>query len=101
MGSQHSTRQNLAAKMRRHFFDLSPDNVLLYVDPMIGELRNPRWSLVVRLAGSGQALELCHEGQPVERFDLIQSIKGACTAAFLAYYELLELLCAHVRALHG
>ena len=85
--------KRLLQQMHKVFFDLSPEGVLTYQDPMIGPLANSEKQLAV-LANLKQArLELKVCGLIEQVFELNQGISQACGDAFNAYFAAFESLC--------
>jgi hypothetical protein len=84
---------SLIQKLRKEFFDVSPDGTLIYTDPSIGPLLNPHHRLSVRLNDGKSCLELILNGQVQESFHLNGSVSKACREAFGAYFKAFEDIC--------
>jgi len=84
-------------EMNDSFFDVAPDGTLIYMDPMIGALKNLKRKLAVKVDGS--RLVLSHEGIAVEVFELSTGVRSACEAAFASYFKLFRELCQPAEAL--
>ncbi len=84
-------------EMRESFFDVSPDGVLVYIDPMIGTMRHVRQHLAVRVNAEAGKIELQHRGQTIQEFLLTEGTRVACEAAFGAYFSTLEDFCRQPR----
>jgi len=84
--------RSVVRRMKKYFFDVSPEGILVYADSMIGPLRNPQKQLEVVLSQNGQQLELRFEGRVTRAFTLDGSLSGACREAFGAYFRTLETL---------
>jgi len=91
------TNKNLVQKMQQVFFDLSPENVLVYQDPIIGQLANRDKQLAVVANLEKAQLELKLAGQIEEVFELSRGIAKACRNAFGAYFKTFEALCQQKR----
>jgi hypothetical protein len=85
-------------EMNDSFFDVAPDGTLIYMDPMIGALKNLKRKVAVKVDGSSR-LVLNHEGIAIEVFDLAQGVRSACESAFAAYFKLFRELCQPAEAL--
>lgn len=83
--------------MRRVFFDVADDGVLVYLDPMIGRYENARHDLVVRLNETDRLLELRVRGRRARTFDLAAGVEFACQEASSAYFRTLVKLCEFAR----
>ena len=80
-------------ELRDGYFDISPDGVLVYLDPMIGSMRHARHHLAVRVNPEKSQLELHHRGQTLQTFPLAEGPRRACEDAFGAYFSTLEDIC--------
>lgn len=89
---------SLIQKLRKEYFDVSPDGTLIYTDPSIGPLHNPRHHLAVRLNDGKSCLELTLNGQVQESFHLNGSVSKACRDAFGAYFKAFEDICTQKNA---
>lgn len=79
-------------ELREAFFDISPDGVLVYLDPMIGTMRHARHHLSVRINGEKNQVELHHRGAPAREFSFADGVRRACENAFGAYFTMLQEL---------
>src|SRR4029079_6670630 len=84
-------------EMLECFFDVSPDGVLVYLDPMIGTMRSLARHLMIRVNSEKSRLELQHRGQTVQEFALAEGARRACEDAFGAYFEKLQEFCRQSR----
>ncbi len=80
-------------EMRDSYFDISPDGVLVYLDPMIGTMRHLQHHLMIRVNAEKNGLELQHRGETIQEFNLTEGPRHACEAAFGAYFSTLQKLC--------
>ncbi len=89
MSLSDSSQERVFKRMRRAFFDITSDDVLVYQDPCIGLLSNPDLALAVKLNRGKTQLEL-RVGDHVEcTYDLAQNVAAACIAASGAYFDAL------------
>lgn len=89
MSLSDPSRERVVRRMRRAFFDVASDDVLVYQDPCIGLLANPDLDLAVKLNHDKTRLEL-RVGDHIERtYDLAQNVAAACIAASGAYFDAL------------
>jgi hypothetical protein len=93
MKNAASLTSRLLKEMRESFFDVSPDGVLVYLDPMIGTMRSLARQLMIRVNSEKSRLELQHRGQTVREFPLAEGARRACEDAFGAYFEKLQEFC--------
>ncbi len=89
---------SMIQQFKRDFFDVAPDGTLVYNDPSIGPLHNPRHHLSVRYNEGKSCLELTLKGQIQESFHLAGSVSKACRDAFGAYFRTFEDLCQRKNA---
>ncbi len=87
MPKTEAATTNVVRQMRKAFFDVSPEGVLVYQDPFIGRLDNPRRGLVVELNPASACLELKVGGRLSGRFYLKEGVADACQRACGAYFE--------------
>jgi hypothetical protein len=80
-------------QMHKAFFDVSPEGVLTYRDPMIGLLANQEKQLAVTANPKKARLELRVRGVIEQVFELSQGIGQTCRDAFHAYFVAFESLC--------
>lgn len=80
-------------QMRESFFDLSPEGVLVYQDPMFGPLANPAKSIAVVANTNEERLELRVRGNVERVFALALGAGQACQEAFAAYFATFASLC--------
>ena len=81
---------SMPEKLQREFFDVSPDDILVYSDPLIGPLHNPQHHLSVKMNGKKSRLELVFNGNIEQVFELGEGIARACQDAFAAYFQTLQ-----------
>jgi len=82
--------QAMARKMRSAFFDVSPEGVLVYLDPFIGLLRHQREDLSVRAEPGKARFTLTVGGTVTQTFEWQSDIGSTCWEAFAAYFRQLE-----------
>lgn len=80
-------------QMRKAFFDLSPEGVLTYRDPMIGPLANREKQLAVTANLKKARLELRLRGVIDQVFELSEGTGQTCRDAVHAYFVAFESLC--------
>jgi hypothetical protein len=79
-------------KMKNKLFDVGSSGILVYKDPLIGELENRSLQLSVQLNRGSLQLELWHRGCVLSSFDLATGVSQACRQSFGAYFSTLEYL---------
>jgi hypothetical protein len=94
MSKTETAMTGLIRQMRKAFFDVSPEGVLVYQDPFIGRLDSPRKGLIVELIPGAARLELKIQGKITARFDLTEGVGSACERACVAYFEAVRSLSA-------
>ena len=80
-------------RMRKAFFDQGDGLILTYLDPLIGQLRNTKWSLEVRINPEARAFEVCVDAAIVARDPILPDIEKACKAAMSIYHRALDQRC--------
>ena len=83
----------LVRKLNANFFDVSEEGILVYLDPMIGPLRNRSRQLLVSLNAKKKQFELRLQGRVAEVFDFEGNMGNVCCRAFGAYFQAFEQLC--------
>jgi hypothetical protein len=91
--SPSALRKTIRAKMRKLFFDVSPDGILVYLDPIIGTLENTQLRLQIRTDFAKKQFELEMAGDVEKVISWNGNIRQACEEAFVAYFRGFRKLC--------
>jgi hypothetical protein len=98
MSNTNGLPGNLIKKMRNVFFDVSPEGILVYMDPIIGQLANNAKQLMVKLNPDKNQFELHLNSQIQQVFKLDKRVGHTCQEAFMAYFNTFSNLCGDKKA---
>lgn len=79
--------KEMRQRLRKEFYDISDDRLLVYLDHSIGRYEFPKHGLFVRLSDTKTQLELSIRGDIIETFPLSHDPVQACQAASAAYFR--------------
>ena len=92
MASGSKLPKELLEKLKAEMFDVSPEGVLVVMDPTIGALDNRKRQVRVQVNAKANQLELSVRGQVEYIFRLDGNVRRACLDAFKEYLKTLEKL---------
>jgi hypothetical protein len=90
MATENRVTQRWQRQMAAAFFSTDPDGILVYEDPLLGQLKNQR-GIEIRVDAAAGRLNVVVHGRIVRSFSLLGGDAGeACLAAAGEYFRLVQ-----------